>query len=56
MDRGLTDVGLLVSLFDVEKYDFVPVGSENRWGIYMRADDPLEKRMGSTRRICRGLS
>lgn len=44
MDRGLTDVGLLVSPFDVEKYDFVPVGSENRWGIYMRADDPLAKK------------
>lgn len=44
MDQGLTDIGLLVSPFDVEKYDYVPIGQGARWGIYMRTDDPLSEK------------
>lgn len=41
MDRGLIDVSLLVQPFDMEKYEALPFGKSGRWGIYMRADDPL---------------
>ena len=41
MDRGLIDVSLLVQPFDMEKYEALPFGKAGRWGIYMRADDPL---------------
>lgn len=41
MDQGLTDVGILVEPFDMEKYDFVRVYPSARWGVIMRSNDPL---------------
>ena len=41
MDQGLTDIGILVEPFDMEKYDFVRIHPEARWGVMMRGDDPL---------------
>lgn len=41
MDQGLIDIGILVRPFDARKFDYVPIGPEARWGLYVRTDDPL---------------
>lgn len=41
MDRGLTDVGLLLEPVNVEKYEFIRLGVKEVWGVMMRADDPM---------------
>lgn len=41
MDRGLTDIGLLLEPIDIEKYEFVRLKVKERWAVIMRADDPL---------------
>ena len=44
LDHGCVDVGLLVQPFDVEKYEFLPIGKPMRFGVYMKADDPLAQK------------
>lgn len=41
MDRGLTDVALLLEPVDMAAYEFVPLTVQERWVVAMRADDPL---------------
>lgn len=41
MDRGLTDIGLLLEPVGMEKYDFIRLGVRERWVAVMRPDDPL---------------
>lgn len=41
MDRGLTDVGLLLEPADIEKYDFIRMPSREQWIALVRADSPL---------------
>lgn len=41
MDRGLTDVALLLEPVDVARYEFVPTNVEERWVVAMAPDDPL---------------
>ena len=49
MDRGIMDVAILVRPFDTETYDYVPIGPDARWGIFVRPDDELAEkgRIGS---------
>jgi DNA-binding transcriptional LysR family regulator len=44
MDRGLTDIGLLLEPVDIERYDFVRLEIKEKWVVVMRPDDPLAKR------------
>ncbi len=44
MDQGLTDIGVLVEPFDVEKYDFIHIEPSARWGILVKTDDVLAKK------------
>lgn len=44
MERGMTDIGLLVDSYDHEKYEYLPIGRPMRNGIYMKADDPLAEK------------
>lgn len=44
MDMGLIDAAVLVRPFDSVKYDSVPIGPDARWGVIMRADDPLAEK------------
>ena len=44
MDMGLIDAAVLVRPFDSVKYDSVPIGPDARWGVIMRANDPLAEK------------
>ncbi len=41
LDKGLLDVGLLISPIQQEKYDYLPLGFKDRFGLLMPSDDPL---------------
>lgn len=41
LDKGLLDVGLLISPIRQEKYDYLPLGFKERFGLLMPSDDPL---------------
>lgn len=44
MDKGLIDIGLLLEPVDIEKYEFIRLGTRERWVVLMRPDDQLAKR------------
>lgn len=41
MDRGLTDVGLLLEPVSMDSYEFIRLGVRESWMAVMRPDDPL---------------
>lgn len=43
MDRGLTDVGLLLEPINMEKYDYIRVNQREQWIVVMHPDSPLAK-------------
>lgn len=43
LDKGLLDVGLLISPIQQEKYDYWPLGFKDHFGLLMPGDDPLTK-------------
>lgn len=43
MDRGLTDVGLLLEPVDMEKYDHIRLNKREKWVVAMHPDAPLAK-------------
>ena len=43
MDRGLTDVGLLLEPVNIEKYDYIRLNQRERWVAAMHPDSPLAK-------------
>ncbi|MDO5116669.1 MAG: LysR family transcriptional regulator [Synergistaceae bacterium] len=43
MDRGLTDIGLLLEPIDIEKYEFIRMDVKERWAALLNADDPLAR-------------
>ena len=46
LDRGLADFGVVVEPADKTGYDFIQVPASVRWGLMVRADDPLADRDG----------
>lgn len=44
LDRGLLDIGLLVEPGDIDKYNFVRLGIDDRCGILMSDRSPLAKK------------
>lgn len=44
LDRGLLDLGLLLEPANIEKYAFIRMPVEERWGVLMRVDDPLSEK------------
>lgn len=44
MQRGLTDVGILVEPIEIERLGFVRLGETERWVVTARSDDPLASR------------
>lgn len=44
MDKGLTDIGLLLEPINIEKYEFIRLDVKERWVAVMPADDPLAAR------------
>ncbi len=55
IERGVTDVGLLLEPVDMEKFAFVRLKFRERWCVLMRADDPLTARERITARELEGL-
>lgn len=55
LDRGLLDFGLLLEPIDIGKYDYLRMPEVERWGIFMRKDDPLAQKESITRDDLRGL-
>ncbi len=43
IDRGLIDIGLLLEPVSIDKYDFIRLGTTERYITIMRTDDPLVK-------------
>lgn len=41
LDKGLTDIGLLLEPVDIDKYEFIRMNIKEKWVILMRSDDPL---------------
>ena len=44
IDKGLTDIGLLLEPVDLEKYEYIRLGVKERCVVMMRPDDPLAER------------
>ena len=43
MDRGLTDVGLLLEPVNMERYDYIRLDKREQWVVVMHPDSPLAK-------------
>lgn len=43
MDRGLTDIGLLLEPINMEKYDYIRLNQREQWVVVMHPDSPLAK-------------
>ncbi len=55
MERGLTDVGLLMEPVDLEKFAFIRLPARERFVLLMRPDDPLAEKASVTREDAAGL-
>ena len=62
MDRGLTDIGLLLEPVDLGKYDYIRMAGEERCVVTMHPDAPLAKKEyitpqdpGRDRQLVRGI-
>lgn len=50
MDRGITDLGLLLEPIDMGKYEFIRLDQEERWVVAMHPESPLAKKKKVTAR------
>ena len=48
MDKGILDVGLLLGVARMEKYDYLDLPYADRFGVLMPADHPLAKKKAVT--------
>lgn len=55
MERGLTDVGLLLEPVNMEKYDFIRLNRQEQWVVAMHPDSPLAALSHVTPTDLRGL-
>lgn len=55
IERGLTDVGILLEPVDMERFEFIRLREKERWAVCMRADDPLAKKDAITTEDLLGL-
>lgn len=44
IDRGLTDIGILLEPINIDKYDFIRLNQKENWVVSMHPDDPLAKK------------
>lgn len=44
MDRGLTDIGLLLEPINMDKYDFIRLIEKEKWVVAMHPEDPLAEK------------
>ena len=43
MDRGLTDIGMLLEPINLEKYEYIRLANQEQWVAVMHPDSPLAK-------------
>lgn len=55
MDRGLTDVGLLLEPVSMEKYDYIRLDRQEQWVVAMHPDAPLARLERITPQDLKGL-
>lgn len=55
IDKGLLDIGLLIEPVSTERYDFVRLKQQEKWGVLMRRDAPLAKKEFVTAKDMVGL-
>lgn len=55
LDRGMLDLGLLIEPGDIEKYDFLRLGIDDRCGVLMHAKAPLAAKDAVTADDLQGL-
>ena len=48
MDRGLTDIGLLLEPVSMEKYEYIRLKEKERWVVVMHPDAPLARKEAVT--------
>ena len=48
LDNGRLDFGVFVGHVDLSRYEFLQLPASDRWGAFMREDDPLAKLDGVT--------
>lgn len=44
LDQGLLDLGIVIHVTNLQKYDYISLPSVERWGVIMRKDSPLAKK------------
>lgn len=44
LDTGRADFGVFVGGADLERYEYLRLPAQDRWGVFMREDDPLAQR------------
>lgn len=49
LDRGLCDFGILLEPADINKYDYLELPSEDRWGLFMPRSSPLAQKSAISR-------
>ena len=55
MDRGVTDIGLLLEPISKEKYDYIRLEQQEQWVVMMPPDSPLAQLKAVSPRDLRGL-
>lgn len=55
MDRGLTDIGILLEPVTIDKYDFVQMPVKEQWVALMHPDAPLAKKEAVTAEDLKGM-
>ena len=55
MDRGVTDVGLLLEPVNKEKYDYIQINAREQWVVVMPPDSPLAGLEAVSPKDLRGL-
>lgn len=48
LDKGLTDMGLLLEPVDIDRYEFIRMNIKEKWVVLMRPDDPLAEKESVT--------
>ena len=46
LDKGLLDFAVLIEPIDISKYDYLTLPEKDRWGVVMKKDSPLAKKIG----------
>ena len=44
LDKGLLDFAIVMNYVDLAKYNYLPMSSEDRWGVIFRNDDALSEK------------